>query len=281
MGRKGAKTNQVESQNCNSIKTNMVQDKADQKIEQIAGNRIENTNKNLEIITSSPEDQRNKSLESGEEVSRLKDQQQKMAGDKDVDSLQALPTKQDMAEMMSHLEGMIKGELKATRRDIQNVLQRVEESEAHLNEHKKAILDLRARAESDWLEMRNIRYRLEDQENRSRRNNLRIRGLPESVKTSDLEKMLCEVFNKILDKEISSPIHFDRVHRIQKANMVPTDVARDVVARFTHYEIKQQVTYGMRSAAPIKFNGSEIIIFTEDLKDFCSKLDLPCINLEN
>lgn len=48
-----------------------------------------------------------------------------------MDSLQALPTKQAMAEMMSHLERMIKGELNATRMDIQNLLQRVEESEVH------------------------------------------------------------------------------------------------------------------------------------------------------
>lgn len=83
---------------------------------------------------------------------------------------------------------MIKGELNATRMDIQNVLQRVEESEAHLDVHKKAIMELRERAKLDCLEMRNIRYRLEDQENWNRRNNLRIRGLPESMKNTDLEK---------------------------------------------------------------------------------------------
>lgn len=70
------------------------------------------------------------------------------------------------------------------------------------------------------------------------------------MKNSDLEKTVREVFNKILDKEISSPIHFDRVHQIQKTTMSSTDVVRDVIARFTYYEIKQ-VSYGMRSAAPI------------------------------
>lgn len=54
-----------------------------------------------------------------------------------MEGLQALPTKLDMAEMMSHLECMIKGELNATRLVIQNVLQGVEESKIHSDEHKK------------------------------------------------------------------------------------------------------------------------------------------------
>lgn len=51
-----------------------------------------------------------------------------------------------MAEMLPHLECMIKGELDATRMDMQNVLHRVEESEEHLDEHKRAIMELQERA---------------------------------------------------------------------------------------------------------------------------------------
>lgn len=62
--------------------------------------------------------------------------------------------------------------MNATRRDIKNVLQRVEETEGNLDE-QKAIVELPERGELEWLEIRNIRYRLEDQENRSRQNNLK------------------------------------------------------------------------------------------------------------
>lgn len=66
--------------------------------------------------------------------------------EKDLENVQTLPTKQDMVDMLSHLESMIKEELSAARTDINNVLQRVEETEEHLNEHKNAILELRERA---------------------------------------------------------------------------------------------------------------------------------------
>lgn len=305
----------------------MVQDKTEQRTEQTVES-VQEVPPVLEGLTNEND--------LGEEgVPQIDQKQQRM--EREIDSLQALPTKQDMADMMSHLECIIKGEWNATRMDIQNVLQRVEASKAHLDVHKKAIMELRERAESDWLEMRNIRYRLKDQENWNRHNNFRILGLPESVKNSDLEKMVREVFNKILKREIASSIRFERVHRIQKITMPSTDTRhmpstdiRDVIARFFDYEIKQQVSFGMRSAAPVECNGAKILIFTdlsqetlacrralkpliaqlqgknisyrwgfpacllaksqgisatlqfpEDLKDFCSKLDMPLVNLEN
>lgn len=66
--------------------------------------------------------------------------------------LQAPPSKKDLVDMMSHLERTIKGEMGATRRYIQCVLQRVEGIEDHLEEHKSAITELRERAEMDWTE---------------------------------------------------------------------------------------------------------------------------------
>lgn len=138
MGRKGVKTNQADLQSCNSVKTYMVQDKADQSSEQVV--------EIVEGIISPPKDQMKENNGVEEEGIQQKDEQQPLIErGKDMENLQAFPTKRDMAGVMSHLECMIKGELNATRMDIQNVLQRVEESETHLDEHKKVILELRAR----------------------------------------------------------------------------------------------------------------------------------------
>lgn len=80
--------------------------------------------------------------------------------------------------------------MNATSRDIQNVLQWVEETEEHLAENNGAIMEFRERIEMEWIEIRNIRYKLEDQKNRSRRKNVRIQGLLETVKDIDLEAVL-------------------------------------------------------------------------------------------
>lgn len=246
------------------------------------------------------------------------------------EDLQALPTKQDMADMLSQLELMIKGEINATRRDIQNVPQKVEDTEIYLDEHKEAIMELRERAEMGWIEVRNIQYKLEDQENRSRRKNLRVRGLPETVKDAELEDVLWEVFIKALKREASMPLLFERFHRTQKMKKVAGDLPRDVIARFHHYDMKEQVSQSTRNSISMDYMANKLLIFTdlspetlarrralkplishlqennisyrwgfpdcliaknqrvsvtlrfpEDIKEFCNKLGLPFIKLEN
>lgn len=73
-------------------------------------------------------------------------------------------------------------------------------------EHKSAISELRERADIDWIEIRNARYKLEDQENRSRRRNLQVRGLPEEVKDKDLGDVLRELFNLALKWDLTLPM---------------------------------------------------------------------------
>lgn len=47
------------------------------------------------------------------------------------------------------------------------------------------------------IEQRNMAYRLEDQENRNRRKNLRIRGLSELMQGEDLTEMMKTTLNPL------------------------------------------------------------------------------------
>lgn len=71
-------------------------------------------------------------------------------------------------------------------------------------------MKLGERVEMEWLDIRNIQYKLEDQENRSRWKNLRVRGIPETVK--DVEEVLQAIFNKALKREASMPLRFERIN---------------------------------------------------------------------
>lgn len=114
-----------------------------------------------------------------------------------------------------------------------------------------------------------------------------------------------------MNKEITSSIRFERVHIIQKTNMSSTETARDVIApikfneteTFIFTDLSQETLTRRRALKPLvnqlqaknisyrwgfpaclvaKNQGvSATLQFPEDLKEFCSKLDLPCINIEN
>lgn len=126
------------------------------------------------------------------------------------------------------------------------------------------------------------------------------------------------------------PIRFEGLHRIQKINKSSGDFPRDVIARFHHYELKEQVSRSTRNSIPMEYMGAKLLIFTdlspetlarrralkpltshlqenniiyrwgfpacliaknqgvstnlrfpEDKKEFCSKLGLQFIKLEN
>lgn len=81
-------------------------------------------------------------------------------------------------------------------------------------------------------EQRNTLYRMEDQENRYKRKNLRIRGLPEipGVK-EELQDKMDKIFGQISTPGVGSKVKFERIHRIRKPPEIAGDVRRDI-ARF-------------------------------------------------
>lgn len=61
-----------------------------------------------------------------------------------------------------------------------------------------------------------IKDKLSDLEDRSRRNNLKIRGIPESVPATQLPQYIQDLFNALLPTMSALELTVDRVHRIPK-----------------------------------------------------------------
>lgn len=70
--------------------------------------------------------------------------------------------------------------------DLSQVLERMEETEQRLDRHTTAIRSLQASTHSLTIAHRMVLYMIEDQENRNRWNNIRIRCLPETTRDDDL-----------------------------------------------------------------------------------------------
>lgn len=96
--------------------------------------------------------------------------------------MSGLPMKADLASMLLGLEKVIKKELSGMRADLAQVLEHVEETEQCLDRHAAVIRDLQSSTRNLNIALRMALYKIEDQENCNRRNNIRIRGLPEATK---------------------------------------------------------------------------------------------------
>lgn len=80
-----------------------------------------------------------------------------------------LPTKDEMAEMFAKLEMSIKGEIATLHEGMNHLLQRVEVTEESLTTQGEEIKRLKAQMDEMQRDQRNLMYKIEDQENRSRR----------------------------------------------------------------------------------------------------------------
>ncbi|OCT84266.1 hypothetical protein XELAEV_18022419mg [Xenopus laevis] len=78
----------------------------------------------------------------------------------------------------------------------------------------------------------------EDAENRSRRCNLRIRGIPTSIENADLRHNLVGLFYHLLDQETGTEILIDRLHRVSGGW---PNKPKDVLCAFHNFSVKEKL----------------------------------------
>lgn len=116
-----------------------------------------------------------------------------------------------------------------------------------------------------------VHLRIDDGENRSRRNNLRLRGIPEATMGPDLRSIVVAILNQVLGKPPTADLELDRVHRIPGPRPPPTaqrapadqDLPRDVLCRVHFFTIKEEILRLAWVKGTIDFDGAPIRIFPD------------------
>ncbi|KAK1905486.1 Antho-RFamide neuropeptides-like, partial [Dissostichus eleginoides] len=113
-------------------------------------------------------------------------------------------------------------------------------------------------------ENESLKFKVDDLENRSRRNNIRITGVPEKVEgpqpTAFMELFLAETFGA---KAFPSPPAVDRAHRVATARKTQSDTPRPFIARIHNFQTKERILKLAREAGPLSFRGCNIHIFPD------------------
>ncbi|CAH2299950.1 Hypothetical predicted protein [Pelobates cultripes] len=103
---------------------------------------------------------------------------------------------------------------------------------------------------------------LEDLNNRSRRNNIRIRGLPESIPPESLMVTLKGIFAKMAP-EIPSPLlEIDSAHRALRPRTLNIFTPRDVIIRLHYFQTKEKIMQIARIHPP-QYAGAHITLFQD------------------
>lgn len=150
-------------------------------------------------------------------------------------------------------------ELKATRCEMNQKIDALSiKLEDRYEELKSEITSLQTALEESKKETEQVKVKLEDLENRSRRNNLIIHGLGAEQSSGEswdeTEVKVCEILKEKLDLDLDGT-DFERVHRMGKA----TPSGRPVMAMCTNFKTKSRILKAARDQKP------EGIYISEDL----------------
>ncbi|OCT59761.1 hypothetical protein XELAEV_18000635mg [Xenopus laevis] len=156
-----------------------------------------------------------------------------------------LPTKHDLIQLLTDIKHakhneteIIKTELTAISTRLLNLESRQTAVDTNLNRQGAALL---THARQTFL----LRRGFEDAENRSRRHNIRIRGIPEDLQTAE-------------DKNTDIPI--DRFHRVARGR---SGKPRDILCCLHNYTTKDQILSKARDIKNMKIEEDNIELFQD------------------
>ncbi|CAH2226218.1 Hypothetical predicted protein [Pelobates cultripes] len=105
--------------------------------------------------------------------------------------------------------------------------------------------------------------KITDAEDRSRRNNIRLRGVPEDVGAQDLTAFTMELFRAVLPDIPADMLLLDRIHRIPRPQHLPPTTPRDVLMRLHYYHTKDQILRAHRARKDLPDKFKSILLFTD------------------
>lgn len=176
--------------------------------------------------------------------------------------LSQIPTKEDFRVLISEVKDTCRAEIASIRQDLQHVSNRVEGLEEAHDSTRAYIAQLHRTIVAQSEFMGDMHNHVEDLDNRGRRNNIRVRGLPEATQAEDLPATLEAIFNKILGEPSSHKIEFVRAHRAlrpRSSNGPP----RDVICCILDFPLKEKIMTRARSLRNLDYDGASIQLYQD------------------
>lgn len=167
----------------------------------------------------------------------------------DDDALNVGAMRQLLSQFKSEVSADIRVMLQSCQKSIDELGERTDHLETKMGEVVGSHNDLITSHEALQAEVSALRDKVSDLEDRSRRNNLKIRGIPETIPISELHSFTVDLFQKLLPKAQALDLLIDRIHRLPKPKNAPEGAPRDVLMRIHYFHIKEALLKAARPSA--------------------------------
>lgn len=138
---------------------------------------------------------------------------------------------------------------------------RISDLEGFASDHESRIAALEKRCTELLETNKSTKRKLIDLENRSRRCNIKVTGLPEKVEKGNPTQFVAELLPQLLGtNNFSSGLKVDRAHRIGPSS---AGRPRTMIAKIHHPPEKEKILKLARLQAPLTFNGARISVYPD------------------
>ncbi|KAJ1186654.1 hypothetical protein NDU88_003435 [Pleurodeles waltl] len=176
---------------------------------------------------------------------------------------------QEITAVSRRIEGMdaslssLTLETKSMRLDIAGFQTRVTGLEHHMGSLETQMTTYRDR-DQDLLYLRS---KLTDLEDRSRRDNIRLLGIPEHEEGTDMQAFLGSVLPKITSLDFDPPLEFQRAHRVGPKRSDTSLRPRPIIACLLRHNHARQILQTARKQGPSRIGQHDIRITADYSKD--------------
>lgn len=169
----------------------------------------------------------------------------------------------DLRSVAEDIKETLATAISELRLDLKSLNERVRVVE-HVTEHQEIVLQsVSEDVDSHTRQLRDMQRHLEDLDNRGRRHNLRIRGLPESVEGDHISPAIISIFNSLLNRPAHTPVEMERIHRALRPKGRETDPPRDIICCIVDFRLKEEILKMARGRPQILHNGAQVQIYQD------------------
>lgn len=174
--------------------------------------------------------------------------------------------------------GLIRKDMDKFRHRLTETEHRIGAAEDTLHDHTATLHTLKTKVKA-------LELRAEDAENRNRRNNLRVVGLPEGVEGSDPTAFTENLLRSLLPQAQFSPFFVvERAHRMPASRGAPGAPPRTFIFRLLNFRDRDLVLREARKLDALRYEASKIMIFPDysvDTQRLRRSFDQVKLNLRN
>ncbi len=149
--------------------------------------------------------------------------------------------------------------------DLKFLTTRVTETEDRVGTEEDNVSELQTQNAKLKTAIESLSLKIDDLENRSRRSNLRLVGLPEKIEGKDMVAFLEKLLPEILGPEnFPGPLVIERAHRIGRfSEDRPDSPPRAVIMKFLNYADKVRTLKAARAKAIVMLDKRKLMFFPD------------------